>query len=162
MGCQWKMDILLSGELYNSHMKALARFLELKGHKRSAGNTKKIWEQLQDSLPARKVDFWQTLLAHFIRSSPAPHVVTSLRTTRFNFSLQGNKRHEQLLPWDIRESRRRNQNRAHREMQQIGICSTGKRRVEESRMVHATFTWIDTFHLPTLLKTTKDKPSGES
>lgn len=35
------MDILLSGELYNSCMKALARFLELKGHKHSAANTQK-------------------------------------------------------------------------------------------------------------------------
>lgn len=104
-------------------MKALARFFELKGHKHSAANTKKKKKlgATTGFIACKKGGFLAgcTCTLHKIKPNSTSCYKSLTEPQGSVYPFRG-MRHEQLLLWDTRESRRRNKNRAHREMQQTG------------------------------------------
>lgn len=59
-------------------MKALARFLELKGHKCSAANTKKKLGATTGFIACKKGGFLAGSTGTLCKIKPTPHLVTSL------------------------------------------------------------------------------------
>lgn len=142
------MDILLSGELYNSCMKALARFLELKRHKRSAANTEKILGATTGFIACKRGGFLagSTCTLHKIKPN-STSCYKSLTEPQGSISpFKGikdmNNSYPETPESPVKEIKAEPTGICSRQ----GICNWQhwKKRVEDSSTVYVTFTWIDT------------------